>query len=67
MSNCIFSCPKGKNSTFGVPKDTDILKKWEKSLDIPLKKSYRVCEIHFDSQDIINKWVSGQGPNKYTV
>jgi hypothetical protein len=53
MSHCIFSCPKSKNSTFGVPKDADILKTWQKSLGIPCKQSSRVYEIHFDPQNIV--------------
>ncbi|XP_025418229.1 uncharacterized protein LOC112688974 [Sipha flava] len=61
MSHYIFSCSKSKNSNFGVPKDADIFKTWQKSLGMPLKRSSRVCEIHFEPQDIVTEWMLGLG------
>jgi hypothetical protein len=66
MSHYIFSCSKSKNSNFGVPKDADIFKTWQKSLGMPLKRSSRVCEIHFEPQDIVTEWMSGLGLSIYS-
>lgn len=43
------------NSTFGVPKNS--LELWKNSVGIKIKLNFRVCELHFKSDDI-RIWVS---------
>lgn len=65
---CFFvSNSKRTKSTFGVPKDLKLCKTWEESLGITLKSTSRICEVHFDTQDITNEWVSSQGSSIYVV
>lgn len=67
MTCSIPSCKSQRTSTFGVPKNADLLNKWKRSLGIPLRPSSRICEVHFKPEDVIKTWVSGKGNNTYTV
>jgi len=57
MRCCVPNCI-GNGSTFGIPKNAINL--WQNALGIELKSNYRVCEVHFKTDDIIKTWVSGQ-------
>lgn len=56
-----------KKSTFSIPKDVKLLCLWENSLGFKLKRTSRICELHFKPEDVIKTWVSGKGVNTYTV
>ena len=56
MRCCVPNC-NSFGSTFGIPKNAYDL--WQNALCIDLKPNYRVCELHFKTDDIIRTWVSG--------
>lgn len=62
---CVENCRGISKSRFSVPKVSH--EKWEKALGKVLNKRSRVCGDHFEPQDIINTWVSGEGSTQYTV
>ena len=58
VSNCGVYEAKNpqKFSSFCIPKDVEVRKEWGKQLLCDLQhcgRSFRVCEKHFDDQDII--------------
>lgn len=55
---CIRDCSSLK-TVFRVPKDDLIKNQWEKALGILFKKSHHVCAAHFNHNDIISAWESG--------
>ena len=67
MTCCVPSCKTKNKSTFLVPKDETLLYLWEQSIGFQLKPSSRICELHFETDDIIKTWESGQGISKYIV
>lgn len=64
---CVPSCKEQFGSKFSIPKDKNLLDLWEKSLNLKLNVNSKVCELHFESGDILKTWESGQGISKYTV
>ena len=67
MTCCVPSCKTKNKSTFSVPKDDILLNLWEKSIGFKLKPTSRLCELHFEIEDVIKTWESGQGISKYIV
>lgn len=68
MTCCVPYCESKKSkSTFGIPKNLELVKAWEAAIGISLKRHHRVCVNHFDIKDVTKEWVSGQGLSKYTV
>ncbi|KAL5244402.1 hypothetical protein ACI65C_011812 [Semiaphis heraclei] len=67
MTCCVPSCKTKNKSTFLVPKDETLLYLWEQSIGFQLKPSSRICELHFETDDIIKTWESGQGISKYII
>jgi hypothetical protein len=59
MKCCVPSCVNQHKSSFIVPKSE--WEEWEFILGIKLKKQFRVCGSHFNRNDIIDTWESGQG------
>jgi len=47
------SCKTKNKSTFSVPKDDILLNLWEKSIGFKLKPTSRICELHFEIEDVI--------------
>ncbi|XP_050058772.1 uncharacterized protein LOC126550733 [Aphis gossypii] len=66
-SCCVPFCNELFKSKFGIPKDNNLKIVWEKSLNLKLNPSSRVCENHFDKNDVIRTWESGKGFSKYTI
>ncbi|XP_050528528.1 uncharacterized protein LOC126898488 isoform X2 [Daktulosphaira vitifoliae] len=58
-------CSNINGSSFKVP--SNMWKQWEKALGTNLKKSSRVCSLHFKQGDIIDSWESGSGFSKYVI
>ncbi|XP_029341784.1 uncharacterized protein LOC115033417 [Acyrthosiphon pisum] len=48
-------------------KNNELRSLWEKSLNLKLKPTSKVCEKHFDVNDVIKTWESGKGFSKYTI
>lgn len=67
MTCCIPSFKTKNKSTFSVPKDGKLLNLWEKSIGFQLKPTSRICELHFELDDVLKTWESGQGISKYIV
>ncbi|CAI6357865.1 unnamed protein product [Macrosiphum euphorbiae] len=67
MTCCVPSCKTKNKSTFSVPKDKTLLYLWEQSIGFQLKPISRICELHFETDDIIKTWESGQGISKYII
>jgi hypothetical protein len=67
MKFCVPSCVNQHKYSFIVPKSDIKLKEWECIQGIKLKKRFRICGSHFNRNDIIDTWESGQGFSKYTV
>jgi len=64
---CVPYCNEISRSKFSIPKNSELKCLWEKSLDLKLKPTSKVCERHFDVNDVIKTWESGKGFSKYTV
>lgn len=64
---CVPSCKEQYTSKFSVPKDKNLFNLWEKSLNLKLNPKSKVCELHFNTDDITRTWESGQGISKYSV
>lgn len=60
-------CNELYKSKFGIPKDNSLIIVWEILINLKLNPSSRVCEKHFDKNDVIRTWESGKGFSKYTV
>lgn len=62
---CVPNCSSTSRTRFGVPslaKET-----WEKAIGVELKNNSKICPIHFNHDQIVDKWESGTGENKYSV
>ncbi|XP_029348303.1 uncharacterized protein LOC107884088, partial [Acyrthosiphon pisum] len=64
---CVPYCNEISKSKFNVPKNNELRSLWEKSLNLKLKPTSKVCEKHFDVNDVIKTWESGKGFSKYTI
>jgi len=62
---CVLYCSSTSQTRFGVPPLSKVL--WERAIDVELKNSSKVCPIHFHNEDVVDKWESGTGENKYSV
>uniref|UniRef100_A0A2S2N9C6 THAP-type domain-containing protein n=1 Tax=Schizaphis graminum TaxID=13262 RepID=A0A2S2N9C6_SCHGA len=62
---CVPGCQQSSSSKFGVPQNDH--KAWEKKIGIVLNRNSRVCAHHFNTNDIISTWTSGEGSSKYSV
>lgn len=68
MVKCsIPSCEEVSKSKFSVPKEKHLFEQWEKSLNMKLSSTSKVCEAHFEPGDVVKTWESGKGFSKYTV
>jgi len=70
MSNnycCIRKPHEQSKTSFGVPKIESERNKWEERLGMKLIKTHCVCLQHFKETDVISKWESGKGINKYSL
>ncbi|KAK9892220.1 hypothetical protein WA026_019023, partial [Henosepilachna vigintioctopunctata] len=43
----------GKVALFKVPKDVEMRKKWSSAIDQDLKATNYICELHFNSEDVL--------------
>ncbi|XP_060860382.1 uncharacterized protein LOC132937715 [Metopolophium dirhodum] len=64
---CVPYCNEISKSKFCIPKNNELKSLWEKSLNLKLKPTSKVCEKHFDVNDVIKTWESGKGFSKYTI
>lgn len=62
---CVPGCQQSSTSKFGVPQNER--NAWEKKFGIVLKRNSRVCAHHFNPNDIISTWTSGEGSSQYSV
>lgn len=62
---CVPSCKNSGKTKFTVR--TPAIDAWERSLNLKLHPSSRVCESHFDPDDVIRTWESGNAFFKCTV
>lgn len=62
---CVPGCQQSSTSKFGVPQNDH--NAWEKKIGIVLNRNSRVCAHHFNPNDIISTWTSGEGSSKYSV